>query len=69
MSAWMSSSTRRRIAPFGQAGAIDKIAMSLRWLEGVELPEPVSAAAVEGGTEFAVGGRRFRYDRLGLHRV
>ena len=56
-------------SPFGQAGAIDKIAMSLRWLEGVELPESVGASAVEGGLEFAVGGRRFRYDRLGLHRV
>ena len=56
-------------SPFGQAGAIDKVAMSLRWLEGAELPEPVSASAVEGGLEFAVGGRRFRYDRLGLHRV
>ena len=56
-------------SPFGQAGAIDKVAMSLRWLEGAELPEPVSASAVEGGMEFAVGGRRFRYDRLGLHRL
>ena len=56
-------------SPFGQAGAIDKVAMSLRWLEGVELPQPVSATSVEGGLEFAVGDRRFRYDRLGLHRV
>lgn len=56
-------------SPFGRRGAIDKVALSLRWLEGADVPESVSASAVEGGMEFAVGGRRFRYDRLGLHQV
>ena len=56
-------------SPFGQARAIDKVAMSLRWLEGADVPEFTDASAVKGGMEFAVGGRRFRYDRLGLHRL
>lgn len=56
-------------SPFGEKGAIDKVAMSLRWLEGVEVPESMSASAVEGGFEYVIGGKRFRYDRLGLHRV
>ena len=56
-------------SPFGQAGTIDKVAMSLRWLDGADVPESVSAATPEGGFEFAIGGRSFRYDRLGLHRL
>ncbi len=55
-------------SPFGQRGAIDKIAMRLSWLGGAEVPESVSADA-DDGFEFDIGGRRFRYDRLGLHRV
>ena len=56
-------------SPFGQEGAIDKVAMRLSWLDGVDVPESVSASAVEGVVEFAGGVRRFRYDRLGLHRL
>ena len=56
-------------SPFGQPGAIDKIAVRLNWLAGAEAPESVEATAVDGGFEFAIGGRRFRYDRLGLRRV
>ncbi len=56
-------------SPFGQSGAIDKVAMRLSWLGGAEVPESVEAAAVDGGFEFAVGSRRFAYDRLGLRRL
>ena len=56
-------------SPFGQQRAIDKLALSVRWLESAEIPESVSANATVAGFEFAVGGRRFRYDRLGLHRL
>ena len=60
---------RPQDSPFGQARAIDKVAMSLGWLGDVDVPESVNASTVEGGLEFAIGGRRFRYDRLGLHRL
>ncbi len=43
--------------------------MSVRWLSGEELPEKVETTPVDGGFEFAVGARRFRYDRQGLRRV
>ena len=59
-------------SPFEQPSTIDKVAMSVRWLpEGVEISEndKVDASAVDGGFEFAIGDRGFRYDRLGLHRV
>ena len=56
-------------SPFGQSGAIDKIAMSLRWLGDAPVPESVEASAVEGGFEFAIGSRSFLYDRLGLRRL
>ena len=58
-----------QFSPFGQPGAIDKIAISLRWLGDTAVPESVSASAVDGSFEFAIGSRRFRYDRLGLHRL
>ena len=48
---------------------IDKVAMSLRWLTGVDIPEePIATQSVGGGFEFGIGGRRFRYDRRGLRR-
>ena len=56
-------------SPFGQCGAIDKVTVRLNWLGDAEPPESVEATSVDGGFEFAVGGRRFRYDRLGLRRV
>jgi len=55
-------------SPFGQA-AIDKVTVRLSWLGGAEAPESVEAQAVDGGFEFTIGGRRFRYDRLGLRRM
>ena len=56
-------------SPFDGAPPIDRMAMSLRWLAGVELPEgAIETQAVAGGFEFGIGGRRFRYGRLGLRR-
>ena len=57
-------------SPFDGA-AIERIAMTVRWLDGSgDLPESVETTAVDGGGfEFAVGSRRFRYDRLGLRRA
>ena len=56
-------------SPFSQRRAIDKLAMSIRWLDSAEAPEALEASAIDGGFKFAVGSRRFRYDRLGLHRL
>ena len=55
-------------SPFDASRAIDRIVLSARWLPGVELPESVEPAPTEGGFEFRIGDRRFRYDRLGLRR-
>ncbi len=56
-------------SPFDGA-AIERIAMTARWLAGAEIPESVATTVTDdGGFEFAVGSRRFRYDRLGLRRV
>ena len=56
-------------SPFDGAPPIDKVAMSLRWLAGVDIPEgPIETQPVDGGFEFGIGGRRFRYGRLGLRR-
>ena len=49
---------------------IDRLAMTVRWLGDAEIPkEPIAAIPTDGGFEFSVGGRRFRYDRLGLRRM
>lgn len=58
-----------QLSPFDRQRAIDKLAVSARWLRGAEVPESVEAQADDGGFEFAVGNRRFRYDRLGLRRL
>jgi len=56
-------------SPFDGA-PIERIGMTVRWVPGVEIPESVETTAMDGGGfEFAVGSRRFRYDRLGLQRV
>ena len=50
--------------------AVARLAMPLRWLGGAEIPPaPIAVAEGDGGFEFGVGSRRFRYDRLGLRRV
>ena len=40
--------------------------MSARWLHGADVPESVTPTPADGGFAFAVGERRFVYDRLGL---
>ena len=53
---------------FDASITIDRLAMSTRWLPGIDPPASVEPAPADGGFEFRVGDRRFRYDRLGLRR-
>ena len=56
-------------SPF-DGGAIERLALSAWWLGGVEIPQdPIAVTEGDGGFEFSIGGRRFRYDRLGLRRA
>ena len=57
-------------SPFDGA-PIERIAMTVRWVDrSADVQDPVAATVVnDGGFEFAVGTRRFRYDRLGLRRA
>ena len=61
--------TEPQDSPFGQTRVIYKVAMSIRWLGGAEVPESVEANATDGGFVFAIGSRNFKYDRMGLHRL
>ena len=58
-------------SPFDASRTIHRMALSVRWLAGVEATEPVEPVVSpdDSGFEFRVGERRFRYDRLGLRRV
>ncbi len=53
-------------SPFDPASRIDKLAVSVRWLGSADMPESVAPTRIDGGFTFAVGERRFVYDRLGL---
>ena len=53
-------------SPFDSAPPVERIAMTVRWLADVKIPETVEPTASDEGFDFAVGARRFRYDRLGL---
>ena len=58
-------------SPFDSDAAppIDRVAMPLWWLGNAELPESVEPTpSGDGGFEFRVGERRFRYGRAGLRR-
>ncbi len=56
-------------SPFDGA-PIAGIAMPLRWLRGATAPEaPVTPEECDGGFEFAICNRRFRYDCLGLQQA
>ena len=57
------------VSPFDASREIDRLAMSADWLKGQEMPEAVETVPTDGGFAFSIGSRRFRYDRLGLHRV
>ena len=55
------------VSPFETGRLIDKMAVSVRWLQqGQKVPETVEATASDGGFDFRVGDRKFRYDRKGL---
>ena len=57
-------------SPFDGAPPIERIAITVRWLAGVDVPETVEpVAADDGGFAFSIGERRFGYDRLGLRRL
>ena len=56
-------------SPFGRGGAITHIAIPGHMAGGLNGEEPASWRAGEGGFEFTVEDRRFRYDRLGLGRL
>ena len=57
-------------SPFDTGQRIDKIHISVRWLQQEQkIPETVEATASDGGFDFSVGDRKFRYDRKGLRRV
>ena len=56
-------------SPFDPSRSVDKLAVSMDWLKGQEVPESVATTPVAGGFEFSIGNRRLRYDRLGLRRV
>ncbi len=59
-------------SPFGASATIDRLAVSSRWLRGVEAeaPQPVAPQPMAGGGfTFAIADRRFTYDRLGLRRL
>ena len=53
-------------SPFKAGGAIDSIAVPLRWLGDASVEGPVSPVTADGGFTFRVADRAFRYDRLGL---
>ena len=56
-------------SPFDPSRTIDCLAMTARWLPGVDIQDPVEPMPSDaGGFEFRVGDLAFRYDRLGLRR-
>lgn len=57
------------VSPFDPTRSIDKLAVSVHWLKGQEVPETVETTASEGGFDFSVRDRKFRYDRYGLQRA
>ena len=56
-------------SPFEASSRIERLAVSVRWLPGGDTPDTVTPSPIDGGFEFSVGDRRFRYDRLGLRRI
>ena len=57
-------------SPFDPSNRIDKLAVSARWLPSSDLLESVTPSPIgAGGFTFAVGDRRFLYDRLGMRRA
>ena len=57
-------------SPFEGAPSIARLSVPARWLSGERVEGAVTAEpAPEGGFTFAVGERRFHYDRLGLRKA
>ena len=56
-------------SPFDASKKIDKLAVSVRWLPDEDVTESVTPSPTDGSFTFAVGDRRFVYDRLGLRRA
>ena len=54
-------------SPFDALYKIDKLAISIRWLGNEDVPMSTPPSHIDGGFEFTIGNRMFRYDRLGLH--
>ena len=55
-------------SPLDPSNNIDKLAVSVRWLPGEDVPESVTPSPTGSGFTFAVGDKRFVYDRWGLRR-
>ena len=56
-------------SPFDASKTVERISVSVRWLGGAQVPETVTPTKIEGGIEFSVGERGFRYTRLGIART
>ena len=56
-------------SPFDPSNDIDKLAVSVRWLPDEDVTESVTPSPSDGSFTFAVGDRRFVYDRMGLRRL
>ena len=56
-------------SPFDASKKVEKLAVSVRWLPSGDTPESVTPSRTGGGFEFAIGEKRFVYDRLGLRRL
>ena len=56
-------------SPLAADCTIAQIVIPGHMAQGLTGEEPVAWTAVDGGFEFTIGERRFRYDRLGLRRL
>ena len=56
-------------SPFAADCAIGRLAIPGHLAHGLTGEEPVPSQQRDGGFEFTVGGRDFRYDRLGLRHL
>ena len=56
-------------SPFDATMPIDQLTLPVRWLGGPGSEESVTPEETNGGFDFQMGNRRFRYNRLGLQRL
>ncbi len=57
------------LGPFGASQHIDRVAIPVRWLGGVDVDGPVAPSTVNGGFSFTIGDRSFQYGRWGLRQA